>query len=260
MSHHHRKKSASDKPLISDKVRAHAFRILAENPHGVRFSELHRQICHSDAELNPSTVNSSMWNLDVTCPSIVYKPSRGMFRLVTFRDSERPDQGEQATTPVQSRYREDVFYPLFASWLKDELEEVTKAIPLGGSVFRDKWGSPDVLGVSEGLRSDLIKGPTTIVAAEIKSDTNSLLIGFGQACAYKLFSHKVYLVIPQDVSPDDLARLDSLCQIFGLGLVTFNSKDALEPNFQLICRAMKHEPDLFYSNRNLRHVEKELFS
>lgn len=260
MSHRRRNKSPTDRPLISEQVRTSAFQILARNPQGVRFSELHRQICSSDPTLNPSTVNSSMWNLDVTCPNVVYKPTRGTFRLVSFRDGERGEPAEFTSTPIQSRYREDVFYPLFAGWLKDELEEVSKAIPLGGSVFKDRWGTPDVIGISEGSRSDLIKGPTTIVAAEIKSDTSSLLIGFGQACAYKLFSHKVYLVIPADVSPDDLARLDSLCQLFGCGLVTFNSRDVKEPNFQLICRAMKHEPDLFYSNRNLRYVEKDLFS
>ena len=57
-----------------------------------------------------------------------------------------------------------------------------------------------------------------------------------------------------------MARIDSLCQIFGIGLVTFNAKNSIIPDFRLVVRALKHEPDLFYTNRYVSHVEKELFS
>lgn len=164
-----------------------------------------------------------------------------------------------AAASTQHRIREEVFYPLFANWLKNEIEDVTHAIALGGNAFKDRWGTPDVIGKAESRRSDVIKGPTSIVSAEIKVDTSGLVTGFGQACAYKLFSHKSYLVIPQETSQDELARLDSLCQIFGIGLVTFNSRNPAAPDFRLVVRPLKHEPDLFYTNRYVSHVEKELF-
>jgi len=214
----------------------------------------------ADPELKPSTINTSIWNLDATHPDRVYKPSKGLFRLVAFREAVPPEVKAEVIEPsALPKIREEVFYPLFAGWLKNELEDVTHAIALGGNMFKDRWGTPDVIGLAESRRSDVIKGPTSIVSAEIKVDTNGLVTGFGQACAYKLFSHKSYLAIPQETSPDELARLDSLCLIFGIGLVTFNAKNPAAPDFKLIVRALKHEPDLFYTNRYVAHVEKELF-
>lgn len=86
------------------------------------------------------------------------------------------------------------------------------------------------------------------------------MVGFGQACAYRLFSHKSYLVIPRQTPSEELTRIDALCQMFGLGLVTFNSKSLNLPDFQLVVRPVKHEPDLIYTNRYIKHVERELFS
>ena len=36
-----------------------------------------------------------------------------------------------------------------------ELEECTKAIAVGGAVFKDKWGTPDVVGIREPKKSDM---------------------------------------------------------------------------------------------------------
>lgn len=244
---------------IRQRIRSLAFEILLANPQGLRYSDLHRRIRQADPELKPSTVNTSIWNLDTTHPERVYKPVKGLFRLVVFREAERIENQGDATASTQHRIREEVFYPLFANWLKNEIEDVTHAIALGGNAFKDRWGTPDVIGKAESRRSDVIKGPTSIVSAEIKVDTSGLVTGFGQACAYKLFSHKCYLVIPQETSQDELARLDSLCHIFGIGLVTFNSRNPAAPDFRLVIRPLKHEPDLFYTNRYVSHVEKELF-
>ena len=89
----------------------------------------------------------------------------------------------------------------------NETEECTKAVALGGNRFRDKWGTPDVLGKRESKRSDIIKAPVEIVSAEIKPDVSQLVVAFGQACAY--FSHKVYLVVSNRAPDDELARLDA---------------------------------------------------
>lgn len=86
--------------------------------------------------------------------------------------------------------KEEDFYVPFGEWLKNDIEDVTDAIPLGRNKFKDKWGTPDVIGKREPRRSDIIKGATEIVSAEIKTDSAQLVTAFGQACAYKLFSHK----------------------------------------------------------------------
>jgi hypothetical protein len=36
--------------------------------------------------------------------------------------------------------KEEDFYAPFADWLKNEIEDITHAIPMGGNKFKDKWG------------------------------------------------------------------------------------------------------------------------
>jgi hypothetical protein len=155
--------------------------------------------------------------------------------------------------------REEHFYQPFAEWLVNELEECTKAIPVGGNTFRDKWGTPDVIGVRESRKSDIIKFSTEIVAAEIKLESANLITAFGQACAYRLFCHKSYLVVPLDSPEDDLARLDTLARIFGIGLILFSKADPKLPEFEIRVRAARHEPDMFYVNRCMKLIEDDLF-
>lgn len=107
--------------------------------------------------------------------------------------------------------KEEAFYKPLADYLVNDLEECTKAIPLGGKKFADRWGTPDVIGIRVSRQTDLIKVSTEIVSAEVKTDPQQLVTGFGQVCCYKLFSHKCYLVVPKDSERDDLSRLESLC-------------------------------------------------
>jgi hypothetical protein len=83
-----------------------------------------------------------------------------------------------------------------------------------------------------------------------------LITAFGQACAYKLFSHKVYLVIPRTAG-EDISRIESLCMRFGIGLITFDLNPS-EPNFQIRTRASKSEPDYFYLNKYLKKLDEKI--
>lgn len=144
--------------------------------------------------------------------------------------------------------------------LVNEMEECTKAIPLGGNRFRDKWGTPDVIGKRESKRSDIIQAPVEIISAEIKPDTSQLVTAFGQACAYCLFSHKTYLVVSNKAPDDEIARLDALCQVFGLGFVLFDSDSPKNPRFTIRARPRYQQPDLFYANRYMKLIEAEMFA
>nr|CAI64100.1 hypothetical protein [uncultured archaeon]CAI64237.1 hypothetical protein [uncultured archaeon]CBH36621.1 hypothetical protein BSM_00980 [uncultured archaeon] len=116
-----------------------------------------------------------------------------------------------------------------------------------------------MIGKREPRRSDIVKAPTEIVPAEIKADTKDLITAFGQACSYKLFSHKSYIVAPKNSSPDDISKLDALCLIFGIGLVLFDNRNVNEPQFEIRARPLKHEPDMFFVNKYMKLIEKELF-
>lgn len=66
--------------------------------------------------------------------------------------------------------------------------------------------------------------------------------------------------MPKQAADDEVSRLDSLCQIFGIGLVIFDASKPTDPDFRIMVRPSKHEPDLFYTNKYLAKIEKELFA
>ena len=189
-------------------------------------------------------------------PDEVYKPAKGLFQHTRYRESGDASATDRAV-PVQTR--ETDFYVGFAEYLIEDLEECTKCIPLGGCTFKDKWGTPDVIGIRKARESDIIKYPTEIISAEIKTDSSNLITAFGQACSYRLFSHRSYLVVPKYAPADDLARLESLCITCGLGLILFDGRNASNPDFSIRVRAERTEPDMFYVNRNLKLIEQRIF-
>ncbi len=238
---------------IKDRIREVALRIIRENPNGIRYSELRRQIQQTDSSFKLNTVTGTLYDLDVRISS-VEKPSRGLYRIISG-DKDAPVVYPLGPTAVP----EEKFYASFADWLKNDVEDVTKAIPLGGSRFKDKWGTPDVIGKRDSRASDIVKPPMEIVSAEIKTNTNHLITAFGQACAYCLFSHRSYLVVPARASKDDLSRLDSLCQVFGLGFVLFHADQPDDPRFEIRVRPRKQDPDIYYTNKYMQKIESELF-
>ena len=245
---------------IGDRIVGKAIEILRKQPDGVRYAALVRSVADSDKSLKVNTVHGNVWDLDVRHPEAVYKPSRGLFRLVEYRDPHTDDLKDELIPKVPKKKKEEDFYEPFADWLQNDLEECTKAIALGGSRFRDKWGTPDVVGKRESKRSDIIQAPVEIVSAEIKVEPTQLVTAFGQACAYCLFSHRAYLVVPKQALQDEIARLDSLCQVFGVGLVLFDARNPKAPEFEIRVRPKKQEPDMFYANKYMKLIEAELFA
>jgi len=159
----------------------------------------------------------------------------------------------QAQIPGTPTLTEQDFYESFAEWLVEN-DEATVAAPLGGSSLGGKWGTPDVIGVLKPRAADIFKFEPQIVTAEIKAVPNQPVIAFGQAVAYRLFSHKSYVVIPKSTSSDDINRLKSLCSIHGIGLVTFEINKE-QPNYTVVILAIYASPDMFYINTMLERLK-----
>ncbi len=232
----------------------------------MRFTELVDALHHKHPSRTAKAIGNDVVGLDRALPTKVFKPSKGLYMHCQFRPDEQLSSAQETAKAGSPPRRsapplpEQVFYSSFANWLRDDLEEVTQVIVLGGNTFRDRWGTPDVLGKYESRRSDVVKGMTVIVASEIKVDVADLLKGFGQACAYRLFAHKSYLVLPQQTPSDELDRLEALCRMHGVGLVSFDARNSTRPSYRLLVRPIKHEPDLSYTNRYVRLVERKLFA
>ena len=245
---------ATKKERITEKI----IEFLEATPSGLQYSELASQLQTVFPVDKYGTIAGAIRNLD---PELVYKPSRGLFRCAKYKEVVTQSQASLPlyTTPITSEVtREADFYRPFADYLQNDLEGCTKAISLGGNKFPGKWGTPDVFGIFRSRESDIVKMPLEVSAAEIKIDTSQLITAFGQACAYKLFAHRSYLVIPRESQPEDIGRLDSLCLIFGIGLILFDATRTDAPAFQIRVRAAKHEPDAFYVNQNVKLVADQL--
>ena len=220
--------------------------------------EMARAVREALPHIPNNTIQGTLWNMDVKLPDRVFKPARGLWLHAKFRETVQAELPK--APPIKEKVSEKAFYEPFANWLVTELEECTKAIPVGGNIFKDKWGTPDVIGIRESRSSDIVKFPTEIVCAEIKVDTAGLITAFGQACAYRLFSHKSYIVVPVNSPEDDIGRLDTLSRICGIGLILFNADDPKAPKFEIRVRAAKQDPDMFYVNRSMKLIEDELFN
>jgi len=238
--------------------------ILQQAPGGIRWSELLKAVTTANPDTPPNSIHGATHNLLKTDERIE-KIARGTYRLASLADA-----GDSATiakdeaaaqTPVEVEtadhtrvtYVEADFYQGFADWLVEVAEEVNAAVALGGSVLRGKWGTPDVLGVLKPRTQDMLKFEPQIVSAEIKIDPNQPVVAFGQAVAYRLFSHKSYIVVPNTTGEDDMGRLKALCSIHGVGLVTF-TLDKAAPDYTTLVLPLQASPDMFYANQMLRRL------
>ncbi|OHA53793.1 MAG: hypothetical protein A3A30_02260 [Candidatus Terrybacteria bacterium RIFCSPLOWO2_01_FULL_48_14] len=110
--------------------------LLKQNQQGVRYSEIVKQIKELLPEIPINTIHGTVWDLDVQKSNEIYKADRGLFRHVSFRGKD-----EIVKQPIQSEkqtIREQDFYELFADYLVGKLDDCTKAISLGGNIFKDK--------------------------------------------------------------------------------------------------------------------------
>ncbi len=70
---------------ITGRIYTKIFELLEKNPEGLRWSELLAKIKESDKTFHPKTVNGCVWKLVEKFPDKVYKPSKGLFRLVKYK-------------------------------------------------------------------------------------------------------------------------------------------------------------------------------
>ena len=99
-------------------------------------------------------------------------------------------------------------------------------------------------------------GSLTDSGVERKIDPSQSVVAFGQAIAYRLFATRVSVVMPTTLSAEDLSRLESLCQLFGIGLVLFSPQDPVEPDFQIRVRSQAFRPDMYYTNEFARRLHE----
>lgn len=236
-------------------------KVLDEKPEGIRWTDLLRAVEEGTPETPHNSVHGAIHNLLKTNTSEVVKIARGTYKLAKYVELEglsakKEPETSSVTAEIGSEaLTEQDFYSSFADWLVEN-DEATAAKPLGGSSLGGKWGTPDVIGVLRPRAQDIFKFEPQIVSAEIKAVPNQPVTAFGQAVAYRLFSHKSYIVVPNSTGIEDLDRLKSLCSIHGVGLVTFTLNKE-QPDYLVIVLPVKTAPDVFYVNSMLENLQSK---
>lgn len=250
--------------LSVKEIQSRALVILEEAAGGIRWGDLVKKIQSDSAETPANTIHGATQKLFTSSKDII-KVDKGFYQLKKYYDiqSEESVAAEQLLeeaviiidhpTAKTVNFVEADFYASFAQWLCDVEEAVNEAVPLGGSLLKGKWGTPDVIGVRKPRADDMLKFEPQIVSAEIKIDPGQPVVAFGQAVAYRLFSHKSYIVVPRTTSEEDLSRLKSLCSIHGVGLVTF-TLDKADPDYGVVVLPAQAAPDMFYANQMLKRL------
>jgi hypothetical protein len=247
--------------LNRKQIHDRAVQILEASPRGIRWGQILKAIHLEAPDTPPNSIHGAIHNLFGTSQDIV-KVARGTYQLRKYVEREEAPAvaaadavADEAVLPSsgQSPLTEQDFYASFAEWLEDN-DEVTVAAALGGASLGGKWGTPDVIGVLKPRAQDIFKFEPQIVTAEIKAVPGQPVVAFGQAVAYRLFSHRSYIVVPDSTSGDDMSRLKSLCSIHGVGLVTF-SLNRDQPDYNVVVLPAQAAPDMFYVNSMLDRLK-----
>lgn len=115
-------------------------------------------------------------------------------------------------------------YDKIAEWIVEEesLEGKDYIVQTGRLANPIKWGNPDIVIIQKiAGRSD------RIIVAEVKNtqEASKLFEGFGQACAYKIFSHLQYLVVPMPEDRKVYSQLKKLCAKVQVKFAVFTYRD-----------------------------------
>lgn len=71
------------------RIYAKAVEFLEQNPEGLHWGEFFSKIIESDSSFHPKTVNGCIWKLVEKFPDKVYKPSKGLFRLLRYESKAK---------------------------------------------------------------------------------------------------------------------------------------------------------------------------
>jgi hypothetical protein len=70
---------------VTERIDTKAFELLEKHPEGLHWSDLLSKIKASDPTFHPKTVNGCVWKLVEKYPDMIYKPSKGLFRLLKYK-------------------------------------------------------------------------------------------------------------------------------------------------------------------------------
>lgn len=74
-----------NKNTITGQINQKALALLKQHPEGIRWSEMLKLIAQAYPDFHPKTINGVVWKLVENNPDQIYKPEKGLFRLLEFK-------------------------------------------------------------------------------------------------------------------------------------------------------------------------------
>jgi hypothetical protein len=234
-------------------IRQKAVEVLGrpEYREGIRFATLIKIVIEETGE-NSNTCNGSLYNFPNEEPQVVSRPHRGLFILKANESLVEGSLSIPSTETVSSKYSESDIYEPVRNYLLAQ-QECTHAIVLGGSMFGKKWGTPDVVGAIRAPSDSVYKPILEIIAVEIKDPGYSPVEALGQAMSYKYFSHRTWLVLPED---NEIDRIEGIAISANIGLISFIHQNN-NFNFTILNRPVQGNPDFFEVNKILDQLKEK---
>jgi len=76
-------------PTKTQQIQQTAIEILKAKPQGIRTTQLIKEIQKKLPKAHPKTINGTVWKLPTNRSEQVYKPSRGIYRHVSFKETKK---------------------------------------------------------------------------------------------------------------------------------------------------------------------------
>lgn len=70
---------------ITHQIYETIFDLLDQNPNGIYWADLNKQIEQAHPSFHPKTINGCVWKLLEKYPDKVFKPEKGLFRLIKYK-------------------------------------------------------------------------------------------------------------------------------------------------------------------------------
>ena len=70
---------------VTHQINEAALKLLDKHPEGISWSKLNTMIEKKHPDFHPKTINGCIWKLLEKYPDQIYKPEKGLFRLVKYK-------------------------------------------------------------------------------------------------------------------------------------------------------------------------------
>lgn len=70
---------------LTEQITNIALELLEKHPEGIRSTELKKMIEETNSTFHPKTVNGIVWKLPEKFPDKVFKPERGLYKLLDYK-------------------------------------------------------------------------------------------------------------------------------------------------------------------------------